>query len=165
MSWLQSYVNRIFRSISCKLEVTTYDVSDIAIECDELWSYVNSKENPVYIWLGIARKTGQIVGFSLGDRTRKSANFWKSLPEELRSNGTFYPDLWESYVGVIPSSCHYPSNKKSGQTTKIERFNHTLRHRCSRLVRKNLAFSKNFFNHEGAILYFLHHFNELKLSN
>ena len=31
------------------------------------------KKNPVYIWLAIARKTGQIVGFSLKDRTRKSA--------------------------------------------------------------------------------------------
>ncbi|PSP26464.1 MAG: IS1 family transposase, partial [Cyanobacteria bacterium SW_8_48_13] len=41
--------------------------------------------------------------------------------------------------------------------SQIERFNNTLRQRCSRLVRKGLSFSKNFFNHEGAILYFIHH--------
>ncbi|EAZ89769.1 hypothetical protein CY0110_29159 [Crocosphaera chwakensis CCY0110] len=94
--------------------------------------------------------------------------------------GKFYTDLWESYCGVIPQERHYPSTKKSGETTRIEqgnasrfprqaqvlfeRLNNTLRHRCSRLVRKNLAFSKNFFNHEGAILYFIHHYNEEILS-
>lgn len=60
--------------------------------------------------------------------------------------------------------CGYPSTRKSGETNNIERLNNTLRHRCSRLVRKNLAFSKSFFNHEGAILYFIHHYNEEMIS-
>ena len=164
MSWLQKYVNSLLRSISCKLEVLE-PVKDVEIECDELWSFVKSTENPVYIWLVIARETKQIIGFSLGDRTRKSAwYFWHSLPESYRTKGSFYTDLWESYLEVIPPHNHYPSHKKSGQTTMIEMLNNTLRHRCSRLVRQNLAFSKNFFNHEGAILYFICHYNEIILS-
>lgn len=165
MSWLQKYVNGLFRSISSKLEVLEPMEDDVEIECDELWSFVKSKENPVYVWLALARKTRQIIGFSLGDRTRQSAwDFWHSLPTSYQVRGRFYTDLWESYLKVIPSHSHYPSDKKSGATTKIERLNNTLRHRCSRLVRKNLAFSKNFFNHEGAILYFICHYNEMILS-
>ena len=49
--------------------------------------------------------------------------------------------------------------------SQIERFNNTLRQRCSRLVRKGLSFSKNFFNHEGAILYLIHHYNRELLLN
>ncbi len=44
-------------------------------------------------------------------------------------------------------------------TNHIERFNLTLRQRVSRLVRKNLAFSKIQENHEGAIKYFICHYN------
>ena len=161
MSWLQGYVNSLLRSVPNKLRVSDSTDLDVEVECDELWSYVKSKENPVYIWLALARKSRQIIGFHLGDRTRKSAgDFWQSIPENYQSRGRFYTDLWESYVEVIPSGNHCPSDKKSGQTTRIERFNNTLRHRCSRLVRKNLAFSKNFFNHAGAILYFIRHYNE-----
>lgn len=166
MCWLQKYVNSLLRSISNQFKGLEFVETDIEIECDELWSLIKSKENPVYIWLALARKTKEIIGFSLGDRSRKSAlEFWESLPEIYRKTGKFYTDLWDSYLDVIPASCHYPSDKKTGQTTRIERFNNTLRHRCSRLVRKNLAFSKNFFNHEGAILYFIHHYNDVILTS
>lgn len=165
MTWLQQFINNLYCSVPIELRVTEISDLEIEIECDELWSYVNSKENPVYIWLAIARKTRQIVGFYLGDRSRLSAiEFWKTLPKTYQNNGKFYTDLWESYCDVLPRDRHYPSTKKSGETTRIERLNNTLRHRCSRLVRKNLAFSKNFFNHEGAILYFIHHYNEEILS-
>ncbi|PSP32572.1 MAG: hypothetical protein BRC57_14665 [Cyanobacteria bacterium QS_8_48_54] len=43
--------------------------------------------------------------------------------------------------------------ERFNNTLQIERFNNTLRQRCCRLVRKGLSFSKNCFNHEGAILY------------
>ena len=165
MTWLQKFVNSLYRSVPLELKVREISDLEIEIECDELWSYVNSKENSVYIWLAIARSSRQIVGFHLGDRSRNSAKeFWKTLPKNYQDNGKFYTDLWESYCDVLPSDRHYPSTKKSGETTRIERLNNTLRHRCSRLVRKNLAFSKNFFNHEGAILYFIHHYNEEMLS-
>ena len=138
MTWLQNFVNNLYRSVPCQLEVREDTDLEIDVEGDELWSYVNSKENPVYIWLAITRKTRQIVGFHLGDRSQKSAaEFWQTLPKIHQTQGKFYTDLWESYCEVIPSEQHYPSSKKSGHTTKIERLNNTLRHRCSRLVRKS----------------------------
>lgn len=162
MTWLQSFVNNLYRHIPCQIMTQAENVLDLIIECDELWSFVKSKENAVYIWLAIERKTGQILGVHLGDRSRDSARqFWNSLPQEYQDNATVYTDLWVSYQEVIPLQQHQPSLKGSGQTNHLERFNNTLRQRCSRLVRKTLSFSKNFFNHEGAIWYFIHHYNEV----
>lgn len=52
---------------------------------------------------------------------------------------------------VLPSKCHRAVGKESGETNHIERYNNTLRQRCSRLVRKTLSFSKKLANHIGAI--------------
>jgi len=118
---------------------------DLVIECDEMWSYVCSKENQVYIWLAMDRNTRKIVGVHLGDRTRKDAEkLWESLPEEYRNFAKSYTDFWQSYRQVIPEERHCPSSKESGEINYIERFNNTLRQRCSRLVRKTLSYSKNF---------------------
>ncbi len=135
---------------------------------------VNSKENPVYIWLAIARSSRQIVGFYLGDPAGISQSeravetvrehFGRPYPKIIKIMGNFIQICGTHIAMYCKRDRHYPSTKKSGETTKIERLNNTLRHRCSRLVRKNLAFSKNFFNHEGAILYFIHHYNEEILS-
>ena len=167
LSWIQTFVNNLYRSSPLHLSFVANYPEDLEIECDELWSFVNSKENPVYIWLAIARNSRQIVGFYLGDRSRNSAEmFWQTIPDFYRNTSRFYTDLWDSYRTVIPSERHYPSSKKSGQTTRIERLNNTLRQRCSRLVRKSLSFSKSFYNHEGAILYFINDYNQnILLSN
>ena len=161
IKWLQEFVNNFYRYMPCEMKVTAPKTINLIVECDELWSFVNSKENEVYIWLAIDRNTRQILGVHFGDRSRKGAiELWDSLPEEYKKDGTFYTDFWESYKKVIPDEQHKPSDKGSGETNHIERFNNTLRQRCSRLVRKSLSFSKNCFNHESAILYFIHHYNE-----
>lgn len=161
IKWLQNYVNKFYRSISFKVRVLASCLDDLILECDELWSFVCSKENPVYIWLALNRNTRQIVGFHLGGRTREDAQqFWESIPEKYRESAKVYTDLWQSYEKVVPVDKHHPSGKETGETSHIERFNNTLRQRCSRLVRKSLSFSKNFFNHESAILHFINHYNE-----
>jgi IS1 family transposase len=49
--------------------------------------------------------------------------------------------------------------KDSGQTSRIEWLNNTLRQRISRLVRKTLSFSKKRENHIGASSSFVYHYN------
>ncbi|MDB9494651.1 IS1 family transposase, partial [Spirulina major CS-329] len=63
------------------------------------------------------------------------------------------------YCEAIPKEIHQSTAKEEGETNHIERFNNTLRQRCSRLVKKGLSYSKKVFNHEGAIWYFIHHYN------
>jgi insertion element IS1 protein InsB len=70
-----------------------------------------------------------------------------------------YTDFWAAYAAILPSKRHRASGKESGHTSHIERFNNTLRQRCSRLVRKTLSFSKKLANHIGALWYFVHDYN------
>ncbi len=81
-SWLQGYVNQRLACTPRQIEVSARALGRLTIECDEMWSFVNSKKNSVYIWLAIDRNSRKIIGCFVGDRTRKSAlKLWASLPE------------------------------------------------------------------------------------
>lgn len=159
-TWVQVFVNDFLRQIPCEIKDIGFPQGTIILECDEIWSFVKGKYNPEWIWLAILEKTRQIVGLYIGDRSHESAKkLWESIPESIRQCQLVYTDKLKSYVDAIPQEKHQATNKESGKTNHIERFNNTLRQRCSRLVRKGLSFSKSWFNHEGAIWYFIHHYN------
>jgi IS1 family transposase len=100
------------------------------------------------------------VGLAIGARTKATAHtLWASVPAVYRQCAVCYSDFWEAYAAVLPSKRHRAVGKESGQTNHIERFNTTLRQRCSRLVRRTLSFSKSLANHIGAIWYFVHDYN------
>jgi len=132
----------------------------LILECDELWSYVGKKRCQKWIWLALNRQTREIVGVALGQRTKSTArNLWTSLPPVYRQCVVCSTDFWAAYAAIFPSKRHRAVGKESGQTNHIERFNNTLRQRCSRLVRKTLSFSKKLANHIGALWYFIHDYN------
>lgn len=158
--WLQQYVNHKMNSVPRQIKVSAKSEGRLTLECDELWSFVGSKKNTVYIWLSIDRYTREIVGCFIGDRTRKLAcQLWASLPGIYRHCAVVYTDFWQPYKKVIPASRHRAVGKEAGQTNPIERFNNTFRQRLSRLVRKSLSFAKKLDNHRGAIGYFMHDYN------
>jgi len=128
---------------------------------DELWSFVGSKKNKVWIWLALERQTRRIVGLAFGDRSEKTClDLWKSLPASCRKRAIFYTDYWDSYKFVLPSKRHRAVDKASGETSHIERFNNTLRQRCSNLVRKTLSFSKSLEFHKIRIYNFIESYNK-----
>jgi IS1 family transposase/transposase-like protein len=158
--WLQKYVNSKMSRIPCCISVTDKLKGRLNLECDQMWSFVLSKKNKVYVWLEINRGTREIVGCYVGDRTRKSARkLWRSLSGIYRQCAVTYTDFWKTSVTVIPSKHHRPVGKETGQTNHIERLNNIFRQRISRLVRKCLSFSKKMDNHVGAIGYFIHDYN------
>lgn len=160
-TWLQKYVNAKYAEVSRELEVSAKPPGKLIIQCDELWSYVQNKENQKWVWLALDLETREIVGFYVGDRSQKSAEkLWESLPPVYRQCAVCYTDFWQAYECVFPTTRHKPVSKNSGKTSHIERFNNTLRQRVSRLVRKTLSFSKKLDNHVGALLYFIHDYNE-----
>lgn len=131
------------------------------LELDEQWSYVEEKSNPVWTWLALERQTCKIVGVAFGDRTdEKCREMWMSLPPDYRKRAKMYSDKWHSYANVLPSKRLFQVDKKSGETSHIERFNNTLRQRCPALVRKALSFSKGRELHEIRIRIFIDHYNE-----
>lgn len=158
--WLQNYVNQKYASISRFIKVTPKKKIRLTIQCDELWSFVDNKNNKQWVWLALDANTREIVGLYIGARDENAAKkLWESLPPIYRQCAVIYTDFWKAYEAVLPSKRHKATGKETGKTSYIERFNNTLRQRISRLVRKTLSFSKSLENHIGAIWYFIHHYN------
>jgi IS1 family transposase/transposase-like protein len=157
--WLQKYINEKYENIPQKIYIVKQK-GRLTIQCDEMWSFVGSKNNKQWIWLAIDQDSREIVGVYVGSRDRKGAQgLWDSLPAVYRQCAVCYTDFWSAYETVFPSKRHKAVGKESGKTSYIERFNLTLRQRVSRLVRKTLSFSKKAENHIGAIWNFVHHYN------
>jgi IS1 family transposase/transposase-like protein len=118
--------------------VDVQKVEDDEAEIDEMWSYVQSKENQRWLWHAIDHKTGKILAYTLG--ARKDEVFLK-LKELLQPFGIsrFYTDDWGAYERHLP-----PEQQTVGKanTQKIERKHLTLRTRIKRLARKTICFSK-----------------------
>jgi insertion element IS1 protein InsB len=134
------------------------------VQADELWSFVGTKDNQVWLWWAIDEQTRLVVGCAIGPRDKETAeDLWYSLPPEYRQRAVCYTDFLHAYASVLPSKRHKAVDKASGKTSLIERLNNTIRQRCSRLVRKALSFSKKLANHIGAIWYFIHAYNRQRL--
>lgn len=133
----------------------------LTVQMDELWSFVEDKGHEQWVWLALDTETREIVGCYIGDRSGASAKaLWQSLPAVYRQCAVCDSDFWGASPVALPSKRHRAVGKETGLTSYIERFNHTLRQRVSRLVRKTLSFSKNVNNHIAAIWNFIHHYNE-----
>jgi insertion element IS1 protein InsB len=157
---LQDYVNNKYASIERLVKVKPKKKVRLNVECDELWSFVDYRQNKQWVWLAMDRDTREIIGVYIGDRSEEGARLlWNSLPPVYRQCAVCYTDFWQAYACIFPSKRHKPVGKDSGKTYHIERFNNTWRQRVSRSVRKTLSFSKKLENHIGAIWYFVHHYN------
>ena len=132
------------------------------LELDELWSFVGSKKDVVWIWLVLCRRTRQVVAWTWGERDQVTCEeLWAKVPKPYQ--GAFcYSDLLAAYQAVLDQKHHQACAKQEGQTNHIERFNLTLRQRLARLVRKTLSFSKSLFMHILSIRLFLHSYNHHK---
>jgi insertion element IS1 protein InsB len=164
--WLMDFMVARFAAVPERLHVQPVTVSRdvllgcLEVEADELWSFVQKKTNPHWVWIAMDQHTRQVIAFHVGDRSRDSAiQLWQNIPEAYRDQATFYTDQYAAYRGVIPAAQHRAITKHARKTNHIERFNNTLRQRVSRLVRSTLAFSKKVDNHIGAIRYFICHYN------
>ena len=125
------------------------------LELDELWSCVGRKTNVLWLWVALCRRTRQVVGWTLGERSLQSAcDLRASLAPGYRQCAT-RSDPWEAYATAFPAKTHRSCGKHAGETNHIERWFGTLRARLSRLVRRAYSFSKNDENHLDAIHFFI----------
>jgi insertion element IS1 protein InsB len=166
MKWLMGFLVERYEATPAHLNVQLQQHPDpllaghMEAEADELWSFVGKKANPQWLWLALDARSGQVLAFHVGDRSRKSARqLWNKLPAVYRQHATFHTDAYPSYGRVIPQTQHRVITKAARKTNHVERFNGTLRQRLSRLVRSTLSFSKDLANHIGAIRYFICHYN------
>lgn len=118
-----------------------------AAELDELWSFVQNKENQRWLWLAIDHNTRAVLAFTFGRRKDKVFKELKALLEPFDIN-MFYTDDWGSYERNITPEKHTVGKDN---TQAIERKNLTLRTRIKRLCRKTICFSKCAVMHDIVI--------------
>ncbi|MEP7287707.1 MAG: IS1 family transposase [Chloroflexota bacterium] len=117
------------------------------------------KDNVVWLWTALCRRTRQIVAFVLGNRSADSCRrLWEASPSAYRRCQS-YSDFWQAYEAVFPQRTHYGVGKETGLTAHQERWYGILRQRISRFVRKTLSFSKSVANHELVTCWFIIQYN------
>ncbi len=125
------------------------------VELDEFWSFVGSKSNQRWTWLGLTSATRRIGAIVNGRRTDKNC---QQLLQKYRNSrvSEFASDEWQSYPKYVPADLHYVGKDK---TQRIERTNLNFRLHLKRLNRRTIAFSKNDEMHDAVINLYVHHHN------
>lgn len=102
------------------------------LELDEVWSFVRKKANKRWLWVALCRRTRQVAAFFLGDRGEDSCRrLYEGIPESYRQCQSF-SDFWAAYQKVFPDETHQPTEKGSGETSRLERWNLHIRQRLAR---------------------------------
>lgn len=134
---MQNVNINLLKSKNCEnIKVNIFQVE--SAEIDEMWSYVESKDNQRWLWHAIDHGTGEVLAYVFGKRKDKVFVQLKSLlaPFGIKH---FYTDDWGAYERKIPPLQHTISKCN---TQKIERKHLTFRTRIKRLARKTICFSK-----------------------
>ena len=155
MRWVGEKIQGLPASTDTLLPAQNGDV----LELDELWSFVQSKAQTLWLWVALCRRTRQIVAWSLGDRSEEAAaDLRAALPKDYRRRAT-RSDPWRAYAAAFPKRTHRCCAKNEGETCHVERWFGTLRARVSRLIRKAYSFSECPENHLDAIHFFIVTYN------
>jgi insertion element IS1 protein InsB len=122
MTWLMEFLVECYEAAPAHLSVhpprhrDPLLVHPLAVEADELCSFVGKKANKQWLWLALDTRSRQVLAFHVGDRGRKSARqLWNQLPAVYRQHATFYTDAYAPYGRVIPQAQHPRSPRRLGR--------------------------------------------------
>lgn len=127
------------------------DELEIEAELDEMWSFVQSKENQRWLWWAIDHATGEVLAYVLSDHKDTAFIELKKLLEPFGVSH-YYTDGWGAYQRHLETEKHSVGKRN---TQKIERKHLTLRTRIKRLARKTICFSKSVLMHDVVIGLFI----------
>jgi insertion element IS1 protein InsB len=123
-------------------------------EVDEMWSFVQRKKDPRWLWHAIDHLSGKVLAYVFG--RRKDEVFLK-LKALLAPFGItrYYTDYYGAYTRHLDAEEHQPGKRN---TQKIERKHLKLRTRIKRLTRKTICFSKSIQMHDIVIGLFVNRY-------
>ena len=108
-------------------------------EVDEMWSYIKTKRQPVWIAYAMDRKTKQIAAFNIGSRSKEMLAPILGTLNDSRAK-QIYTDSLQHYKRLIPRKIHKCTYRG---TNHIERHNLTLRTHLKSLSRRTICFSRS----------------------
>jgi insertion element IS1 protein InsB len=111
----------------------------VSLEVDELWTYINQKENEYWIAYAIDRRTRSVVDFVVGKRTKVTL---KHLVDRLLhlNPKVIRTDKLTLYEYLIPKKLHH---RGATVINRIERKNLSIRTHLKRLSRRTICFSRS----------------------
>ena len=123
-------------------------------ELDEMWSYVQSKANPRWLWHAIDHHTGKVLAYVFG---RRQDDVFVKLQQLLDPFGItrYFTDGWGAYERHLEAEQHTIGK---AHTQKIESKHINLRTRIKRLVRRTICFSKTERKHDLVIGLFINRY-------
>jgi insertion element IS1 protein InsB len=126
----------------------------LSSELDEMWSYVQSKAHPRWLWHAIDHHTGKVLAYVFG---RRQDTVFGELQALLEPFGItrYFTDGWGAYERHLDATQHQVG-KANAQ--KIESKHINLRTRIKRLVRRTICFSKTEHMHDLVIGLFINRY-------
>jgi insertion element IS1 protein InsB len=123
-------------------------------EMDEMWSFVQKKEQQRWLWHAIDHQRGAVLAYVLGTH---ADTVFVQLKQLFAPFGLarFYTDDWGTYHRHLTPEQHEVGK---ANTQKIERKHLTLRTRIKRLARKTRCFSKSVRMHDMVIGLFVNRY-------
>jgi insertion element IS1 protein InsB len=121
---------------------------------DEMWSYVQSKAHPRWLWHAIDHHTGTVLAYVFG---RRQDDVFLKLQTLLEPFGItrYFTDGWGAYERHLDAAQHTVGKEN---TQKIESKHINLRTRIKRLVRRTICFSKTARMHDLVIGLFINRY-------
>jgi insertion element IS1 protein InsB len=119
----------------------------LSAELDEMWSYVQSKAHPRWLWHALDHHTGKVLAYVFG---RRQDDVFVKLPALLEPCGItrYFTDGWGAYERHLAAAQHTVGK---AHTQKIESKHSNLRTRIKRLVRRTICCSKTERMHDVVI--------------
>ena len=126
----------------------------LSSELDEMWSYVQSKAHPRWLWHAIDHHTGKVLAYVFG---RRQDTVFIELQALLEPFGItrYFTDGWGAYERHLDAAQHHVGK---ANTQKIESKHINLRTRIKRLVRRTICFSKTERMHDLVIGLFINRY-------
>jgi len=116
------------------------------IQFDEMWHFLHSKDNKLWLIKALDAQNGKVLAWVLGKRDiatwAKSSSFSpKRLYAKVKhlNTCTFYTDDWDAFSAVLPKERHIVGKI---YTFAIEQNNSNTRHHLARFTRRTKVVSK-----------------------
>jgi IS1 family transposase/transposase-like protein len=161
--WLNAVNWKYIQEHRDPTKIRFYAVKVEAAEADEMWSYVQNKDNVCWLWHAIDHKTGDILAYTFGSAEDKVFDELFELLSPFKIQ-KFYTDGKKTYAKKLKHrKVKYGKKKKKKKvkrtrkivhevgkknTQKIERVHLSLRTWVKRLARKTICFSKSLIMHQ-----------------
>jgi insertion element IS1 protein InsB len=124
------------------------------VEVDEMWSFVQRKKEPRWLWHAIDHLSGNVLAYVFGHRKDEVFLKLKALLEPFGIK-RYDTDYYGAYTRHLDAAEHQPGKR---HMQKIERTHLRLRTRIKRLTRKTICFSKSIQMHDLVIGLFVNRY-------